>query len=77
MSVHTSPYGHVRNLIAAFAAMSIFGFAFGMTYPLLSLILEDRGVDPELIGGVVVRAGDLVIDGSVRGRLAELERTIA
>ena len=50
VSNHTSPYGHTRNLIAAFSAMSIFGFAFGMTYPLLSLILEDRGVDPSLIG---------------------------
>ncbi len=49
-SNHTSPYGHTRNLIAAFSAMSIFGFAFGMTYPLLSLILEDRGVDSSLIG---------------------------
>lgn len=39
-----------RNLAAAFTAISIFGFAFGMTYPLLSLILEQRGVSPELIG---------------------------
>ena len=29
-------------------------------------------VDPALLGGVVIRAGDLVIDGSVRGRLADL-----
>lgn len=29
-------------------------------------------VDPDLIGGVEIRAGDLVIDGSVRGRLAAL-----
>jgi F-type H+-transporting ATPase subunit delta len=28
--------------------------------------------DPSLIGGVVVRAGDLVIDGSVRGKLHKL-----
>ncbi len=28
--------------------------------------------DPSLIGGAVIRAGDLVIDGSVRGRLAQL-----
>jgi F-type H+-transporting ATPase subunit delta len=28
--------------------------------------------DPELIGGVEVRAGDLVIDGSVRGKLQKL-----
>lgn len=29
-------------------------------------------VDPALVGGIVIRAGDLVIDGSVRSRLAEL-----
>ena len=29
-------------------------------------------VDKTLVGGVVIRAGDLVIDGSVRGRLADL-----
>ena len=29
-------------------------------------------VDKELLGGVLIRAGDLVIDGSVRGRLAKL-----
>ncbi|MEJ0005102.1 MAG: F0F1 ATP synthase subunit delta [Steroidobacteraceae bacterium] len=28
--------------------------------------------DPELIGGAVVRSGDLVIDGSVRGRLERI-----
>ncbi len=29
-------------------------------------------IDPELIGGVVIRAGDMVIDGSVKTRLAKL-----
>lgn len=29
-------------------------------------------VDPSLLGGVVIRSGDLVIDGSVRGKLAKL-----
>jgi F-type H+-transporting ATPase subunit delta len=29
-------------------------------------------VDPSLVGGVVIRAGDTVIDSSVRGRLAKL-----
>jgi F-type H+-transporting ATPase subunit delta len=29
-------------------------------------------VDPDLIGGVIARVGDLVLDGSVRTQLAEL-----
>ncbi|HTY49037.1 MAG TPA: F0F1 ATP synthase subunit delta [Steroidobacteraceae bacterium] len=29
-------------------------------------------LDPQLIGGAVLRAGDLVIDGSLRGRLARI-----
>lgn len=29
-------------------------------------------IDEDLIGGVIVRAADIVIDGSVRGRLAKL-----
>ncbi len=32
----------------------------------------DSRVDQSLIGGVLIRAGDLVIDGSVRGRLNKL-----
>lgn len=33
--------------------------------------------DPALIGGAVIRAGDLVIDGSVRGRLDKLSTALA
>lgn len=33
-------------------------------------------IDPAVIGGAVVRMGDTVIDGSVRGRLARLERQL-
>ncbi len=33
-------------------------------------------VDKDLIGGVIIRAGDLVIDGSVKGRLAKMSSTI-
>jgi hypothetical protein len=43
---------NIRNLIAACAAITVFGFAFGMTYPLLSLILELRGVACDMIGSV-------------------------
>lgn len=39
-----------RNLIAACAAICVFGLAFGMTYPLLSLILESRGTSTNMIG---------------------------
>ena len=33
-------------------------------------------VDNSLIGGCIMRAGDLVIDGSVRGRLAKLSNVL-
>jgi F-type H+-transporting ATPase subunit delta len=33
-------------------------------------------VDEALIGGAIIRAGDTVIDGSVRGKLNKLEETI-
>jgi F-type H+-transporting ATPase subunit delta len=36
-----------------------------------------RTVDPELIGGLVLRAGSLEVDSSVRGRLARLRRDLA
>jgi F-type H+-transporting ATPase subunit delta len=35
-----------------------------------------RSVDPELIGGLVLQAGSLRVDGSVRGRLERLEREL-
>lgn len=36
----------------------------------------DVEIDESLIGGAVIRAGDQVIDGSVRGRLEQLGRQI-
>ena len=33
-------------------------------------------IDPSVIGGAVIDAGDIVIDGSVRGRLARLESAL-
>ena len=39
-----------RNLLAACAAIIVFGFAMGLTYPLLSLLLERRGVAESVIG---------------------------
>jgi F-type H+-transporting ATPase subunit delta len=34
-------------------------------------------MDPQLLGGAIIRAGDLVIDGSVRGRLERLTATLS
>ncbi len=36
----------------------------------------DIEVDPALIGGAIIRAGDEVIDGSVRGRIERLSREV-
>jgi F-type H+-transporting ATPase subunit delta len=35
-------------------------------------VVLDVQVDPSLLGGLVVRIGDRLIDGSVRGRLERL-----
>lgn len=39
-----------RNVIAAAAAITVFGFALGQMFPLLSLILEARGYSDDVIG---------------------------
>jgi len=39
-------------------------------------VVLDRREDPSLIAGVVTRIGDNTIDGSLRGRLDALERTL-
>ena len=36
----------------------------------------ETAIDPDLIGGVVARVGDLVLDGSVRARLGELREKL-
>ena len=37
----------------------------------------ERAVDPELIGGLVLKVGSLEVDSSVRGRLERLRRELA
>lgn len=39
-------------------------------------IQMQQQIDPDVVGGAVIDAGDLVIDGSVRGRLARLETAL-
>jgi len=36
----------------------------------------EQKLDPSIIGGAVIDAGDVVIDGSIRGRLARLESSL-
>lgn len=40
-----------------------------------TIVLEER-VDPALLGGLVVRTGDTVIDGSLKSRLTTLRRRL-
>lgn len=35
-----------------------------------------QSIDPKMLGGAIIDAGELVIDGSVRGRLARLEQAL-
>ena len=39
-------------------------------------VAVETAVDPSLIGGVVIRIGDAVIDASLKGRLRELENEL-
>ena len=39
-------------------------------------VVIERRLDPSLIAGVVTRIGDTVVDGSLKGRLAEYERQL-
>lgn len=36
----------------------------------------EQSVDPDMLGGAIIDAGDVVIDGSVRGRLARLGQVL-
>ena len=40
-------------------------------------IQMSTAVDPTLIGGAIIRCGDLVIDGSLKGRLAQLQTELS
>lgn len=40
-------------------------------------VMLDLKVNPDIMGGLVVRVGDKLMDGSVRNRLQELRRSLA
>ncbi len=50
MTTQVRAKANTSNLIVACLSIAIFGFSFSMSYPLLSLILEQRGVSPQMIG---------------------------
>jgi F-type H+-transporting ATPase subunit delta len=54
-----------RSMIEA-QAKAIAGGAVRVTYD----------IDPSLVGGVTLRVGDLLIDGSVKGKLARMRERI-
>jgi F-type H+-transporting ATPase subunit delta len=40
-------------------------------------IIVTQEIDPSILGGVIVKSGDLVLDGSIRGRLMRLAESIS
>jgi hypothetical protein len=42
-----------------------------------SQVLLEETVDPDIIGGIVVRVGNQILDASIRTRLEQLRRTVA
>jgi len=41
---------NLANLSAAIAAITVFGFTLGLMFPLLSLLMEERGISSDMIG---------------------------
>lgn len=40
------------------------------------VVTLDISIDPELLGGAVIEAGDVVIDGSLRGKIARMRHEL-
>ena len=57
---------------SAMSAEQVAKFAEALTQRLKRRVRIDTAVDSGLIGGAVIRAGDLVIDGSLTGRLQKM-----
>ncbi len=63
-SASTLPESYYQNLVSRIEAAT------------QKKVLLEKHHDPSLIGGVVTRIGDSIIDGSIRGRLNDLERKL-
>ena len=75
-----------RNALTPLAIawpMSALALPCGVSTPILNVPSSTRGIevdtagDPALIGGAVITAGDVVIDGSLRGKLERLQSALA
>lgn len=70
-------YAEVEVLTAyPFTGESEQAFAAALEKTFRKKIHMNVSVDKSLIGGVLVRAGDTVIDGSIRGRLQQLQKEL-
>ncbi|HXV36121.1 MAG TPA: MFS transporter, partial [Myxococcota bacterium] len=45
-----TPLQRRQNLVAVTAAMTVTALIYGLSLPLLSLVMDQRGIDSELIG---------------------------
>jgi F-type H+-transporting ATPase subunit delta len=52
------------------------GLASALKDRLQRTVSINVSIDPTLLGGAIIRAGDTIIDGSVRGRLAKFAEAI-
>jgi MFS family permease len=60
----------LTNLLAAIAAITVFGFALGLMFPLLSLLMEEAGVSPGLIGlNTAMQPAGILVAGLVVPRV--------
>jgi F-type H+-transporting ATPase subunit delta len=78
-SLSDEQQGVVRATVTSAAPMAE-SFYLRLSEQLATLVgrkvVLDRREDPSLIAGVVTRIGDNTIDGSIRGRLDQLERKL-
>ena len=69
----------VRATVTSAAALSepeMAGIRAALERRFGTTVEVETAVDPALIGGAVISAGDVVIDGSLRGKLARLQSAL-
>ena len=68
--VAKAPSGHRRSIVAVIAAMVIVNLVFGLTLPLLSLVLDSQGISKTVIGlSIVAQASAGILLAPIMPRL--------